>query len=99
MAPERNMYLLSPIPHPAQPLAAPDLLSVSIGFPVLNTSYKCSLALYVFLCLAFVFLKVIHVVLGLPWWLSGKEFAGNAGDLGLIPESGRYPGEGNGNPL
>ena len=49
--------------------------------------------------LSIVFLKVIHVVLGLPWWLSGKEFAGNAGDLGLIPESGRYPGEGNGNPL
>ena len=25
--------------------------------------------------------------------------AGNAGDLGLIPEPGRSPGEGNGNPL
>ena len=23
----------------------------------------------------------------------------NAGDVGLIPGSGRYPGEGNGNPL
>ena len=23
----------------------------------------------------------------------------NTGDMGLIPESGRYPGEGNGNPL
>ena len=23
----------------------------------------------------------------------------NAGDLGLIPELGRFPGEGNGNPL
>ena len=29
----------------------------------------------------------------------GKESACNAGDLGLIPESGRSPGEGNGNPL
>ena len=28
-----------------------------------------------------------------------KESACNAGDLGLIPGSGRYPGEGNGNPL
>ena len=28
-----------------------------------------------------------------------KESACNAGDLGLIPESGRSPGEGNGNPL
>ena len=28
-----------------------------------------------------------------------KEFAANAEDLGLIPGSGRCPGEGNGNPL
>ena len=40
--------------------------------------------------------------------VSGKGFPGgsviknppaNAGDVGLIPESGRSPGEGNGNPL
>ena len=35
----------------------------------------------------------------LPWWLRGKASACNAGDLGLIPGSGRSPGEGNGNPL
>ena len=29
----------------------------------------------------------------------GKECICNAGDLGLIPVSGRFPGEGNGNPL
>ena len=29
----------------------------------------------------------------------GKESACNIGDLGLIPGSGRSPGEGNGNPL
>ena len=29
----------------------------------------------------------------------GKEFACNAGDLGLIPGSGRCPGGGHGNPL
>ena len=29
----------------------------------------------------------------------GKESACNAGDPGLIPWSGRYPGEGNGNLL
>ena len=29
----------------------------------------------------------------------GKESACNAGDLGLIPGSGRSPGEGTGNPL
>ena len=32
-------------------------------------------------------------------WLSGKESAWNAGDVGLRPGSGRSPGEGNGNPL
>ena len=34
---------------------------------------------------------------GLPRWLSGEE--SSAGDMGSIPESGRSPGEGNGNPL
>ena len=31
--------------------------------------------------------------------LDGKESAGNAGDLGLIPGLGRFPGEGNDNAL
>ena len=31
--------------------------------------------------------------------LDGKESACYAADPGLIPESGRTPGEGNGNPL
>ena len=39
------------------------------------------------------------VIDGLPRWLSGKESACQAGDAGLIPGSGRFPGEGNGNPL
>ena len=34
-----------------------------------------------------------------PGILDGKESACNAGDLSLIPRSGRYPGEGNDNPL
>ena len=33
--------------------------------------------------------------MGFPGGSDGKESAG----LGLIPGSGRYPGEGNGNPL
>ena len=37
--------------------------------------------------------------LKLPRWLSSKESACCAGDAGLIPLSGRSPGEGNGNPL
>ena len=32
-------------------------------------------------------------------WLSGKDSAYNAGDVGSIPGSGRSPGEGNGNPF
>ena len=32
-------------------------------------------------------------------WLSGKESACNRGDTGFIPGSGRFPGEGNGNPF
>ena len=36
---------------------------------------------------------------GLPWWLSSKESACNAGDASSIPGLGRSPGVGNGNPL
>ena len=36
---------------------------------------------------------------GFPGGSDGKEFACNAGDLGLIPGSGRSPGEVHGNPL
>ena len=35
----------------------------------------------------------------LPGGSTGKEFACNVGDLGLIPELGRSLGEGNGYPL
>ena len=37
--------------------------------------------------------------MGLPGGSEGKASAGNAGDLGPTPGSGRSPGEGNGNPL
>ena len=43
-----------------------------------------------------------QVFAGLPWWLRGKESAcsaGDAGDPGSIPGSGRSHGEGCGNPL
>ena len=42
------------------------------------------------------------VGLGLPWWPADKESACNAGDTGdtgSIPGSGRSPGGGNGNPF
>ena len=38
-------------------------------------------------------------MLGFPGGSEVKESARNAGDLGLVPESGRSPEEGNGNPL
>ena len=38
-------------------------------------------------------------ILDFPGSSDGKESACNAGDLGWIPASGRFPGEGNGNPL
>ena len=37
--------------------------------------------------------------MGLPRWLSGKESACQAGDMGSISGLERCPGEGNGNPL
>ena len=39
------------------------------------------------------------LISGLPCGSDSKEFARNAGDLGLIPALGRSPGEGHGNPL
>ena len=36
---------------------------------------------------------------GLPWWFSSKESTCSAGDADSIPEFGRSPGRGNGNPL
>ena len=37
--------------------------------------------------------------MGFPGGSDDKESAHNAGDPGLIPGSGRSPGEGSGNPL
>ena len=37
--------------------------------------------------------------MGLPGGSDGKGTACNAGNQGSIPESGRPPGEGNGNPF
>ena len=38
-------------------------------------------------------------MVGLPWWLSGKEPTCNAGDAGSDLGLGRSPGGGHGNPL
>jgi len=41
----------------------------------------------------------LSLLQGFPSGSDGKVSACNARDLGLIPGSGRSPGEGNGNPL
>ena len=41
----------------------------------------------------------ICICTGFPGGSDGKESACNSGDLGLIPGSGRSPGEGNGDPF
>ena len=43
--------------------------------------------------------NVDTVIEDFPGGSDSKASAYNAGDLGLIPGSGRFPGEGNGNPL
>ena len=45
------------------------------------------------------FYNHLYLWQGLPWWHSDKEFAYIVGDMGSIPEFGRSPGEGNGNPF
>ena len=46
--------------------------------------------------LFFVFFKVTY---GFPSGSGGEESACNAGDLGSVPGSGRFPEEGNSNPV
>ena len=49
--------------------------------------------------IAFSDIVLYFTVMGLLWWLRGKESACNAGDAGSIPGLGRSPGEGNGTLL
>ena len=48
---------------------------------------------------AILYLSSHRQLVGLLRWLDGKEAACQAGDLGLILESGRSPGGGHGNPF
>ena len=48
---------------------------------------------------AFLQLELRYGILWLPWWLSVKVSACNAGDAGSIPGSRRSPGGGHDNPL
>ena len=49
--------------------------------------------------LKFIYILITFIYQSLPVSSVGKDSACNAGDLGLIPGSGRSPEEGNGNPL
>ena len=67
------------------------LLLLSLGFVLLNSRVRLR-----------PFSDLLKHPLGHLWWLMGKECsynAGAAGVAGLIPASGRSPGEGFGNPL
>ena len=44
-------------------------------------------------------LRKVSLIVGFPGDSDGKESACNAGVQGSIPGLGKYPGEGNGNPL
>ena len=44
-------------------------------------------------------LLIFYLMMGFPGGSEVKVSAFNAGDLGLIPGSGRFPGNGNGNPF
>ena len=87
-------------------LPSPRMESVSFAAPALqvdslllscrgsNTLVECWLKL----CTVLQQFVASHLGSRLPWWHHGKEFSCSAGDLGLIPGSGRSPGEGNGIP-
>jgi len=45
------------------------------------------------------YFECIYVYMGFPGGSDSKESVFSAGDTSLIPESGKSPGEGNGNPL
>ena len=70
-------------------------MSIQFLYPYFCISYLCFLLLN---SRSLLFILDINL-LCFPGGSDGKVSACNAGDLGLIPGSGRSPGEGNGNPL
>ena len=90
---------LFPSIHPSNlsihPFTHPSIL------PAIPPSLYHSLHLFLHLYLHPSIPLYIHpsLLLGFPHSSVGKSSACNAGDLGLIPGSGRSPGEGNGYPL
>ena len=62
---------------------------------LIEEKWSCHLNSICFLIMLYI--HVLHTCF--PGGSAGKESACNAGDQGSIPELGRSPGEGNGNPL
>ena len=70
----------------------------TVGSPKPQTSTQDSTSTFK-KCLTYFVLTSPCVFTGFPGGSEVKASASNAGDPGSIPESGRSPGEGNGNPL
>ena len=49
--------------------------------------------------MCFMYIHTHHMYLGFPSSSAVKNLPANAGDMGLIPGSGRSPRKGNGNPV
>ena len=77
-------------PHPSAPWA--EAMEPWIGWFCLQGTLDEAFTWFVFF-----FFKMSTGFCRLPWWLSGKESACNAGDAGSVPGSGRSPGGGHGN--
>ena len=63
------------------------------------TKFPVSMEMLTNPMLAVIFKPVLTFLLGFPAGSDGKESACNVRDLDSIPGLGRFPGEGNGNPL
>ena len=74
---------------------------VHLSHPYVTTGKTIDLTIQTFVgkMMSLLFNMLSRFFMGFPHSLVGKESACNAGDLGLIPGSGRSPGEGNGKSL
>ena len=74
---------------------------VQLSHPYMTTGKTIALAIQTFVnkVISLFFNTLSRFIMGFPGGSEVKASASNAGDPGSFPGSGRYPGEGNGNPL
>ena len=74
---------------------------VQLSHPYMTTGKTIALAIQTFVnkVISLFFTTLSRFIMGFPGGSEVKASASNAGDPGSFPGSGRYPGEGNGNPL